>query len=156
MLLLRLKTRATRSRAAAVLAVVAVIAAGGGAANAASGSAVSARAARICNSHLRVWDGTDVFALSASEVLAMAKALGDTELRLRRALPSRTWSSTRPVRLSLRKAAHLGRVYSRAYRADPSDNSLPQEAAFENSLLDLRRTASHAGLRACSIRLATP
>ena len=120
----------------------------------ASASSVSARASAICNAQLRTWDGTDVFALSPNEVLRMAKALGVTELRLRRRLPVRTWPATRPLRLSLRRSAHLGRVYSRAYRADPTDNSLPQEAAFENSLLDLGRVATAWGLPQCSVRLA--
>ena len=65
-----------------------------------------------------------------------------------------TWPGTRPLRLSLRSAGHLGRIYSRAYRADPTDNSLPQEAAFENSLLDLGRLAHEAGLPACAVKLA--
>ena len=75
---------------------------------------------------------------------------------LRSELPGSSLAATRGVRDDLRRAGRRGRIYSRAYRADPSDNSLPQEAAFENSLLRLERTARHAGLRACSIRLATP
>ena len=97
-----------------------------------------------------------MFALSPNEVLRMAKALSTAELRLRRALPAVAVADTHPLRMKLRRAAHLGRVYSRAYRADPTDGSLPQEAAFENSLLDLRRVARRAGLRACSVRLAAP
>jgi hypothetical protein len=107
-----------------------------------------------CDRKLRAHDGTDVFALSPNQVLALAKDLGDTEPLLRRGFPRSTWPGTRRLRLQLKRAAHLGRVYSRAYRADPSDNSLPEEAAFENSLLDLQRVAKASGLRACSVRLA--
>ena len=122
----------------------------------ASASSVSARASAICNAQLRTWDGTDVFALSPNEVLRMAKALSVTELRLRRALPAAAVADTHGLRMALRRSAHRGRVYSRAYRADPTDGSLPQEAAYENSLQDLGRTARHAHLRACYIRIATP
>jgi hypothetical protein len=108
----------------------------------------AARPTAVCNANLRKYDGVDVFSLSPNQVLALAKDLGNTEPLLR--------PGVRRLRLQLRRAAHLGRVYSRAYRADPSDNSLPQEAAFENSLLDLRRVAKHAGLPACSVRLAPP
>jgi hypothetical protein len=114
------------------------------------------RAAAVCDARLRAWDGTDVFALSAGEVLRFAKALTVTEVRLRGRFPHWSLSSGRPLRLSLRRAGRLGRVYSRAYRRDPSDGSLPQEAAFENSLLDLQRVARRARVRACSVRLATP
>jgi hypothetical protein len=108
--------------------------------------AQAAGPASICNAKLRKHDGVDVFALSPNQVLALAKDLGDTEPLLR--------PGVRPVRLQLRRAAHLGRVYSRAYRADPGDNSLPEEAGFENSLRDLRRVARRAGVPACSVRLA--
>jgi hypothetical protein len=111
-------------------------------------SAPAAGPAARCNAKLRKHDGVDVFSLSPNQVLALAKDLGDTEPLLR--------PGVRPLRLQLRRAAHLGRIYSRAYRADPSDNSLPQEAAFENSLLNLRRVAKRAGLPACSVRLAPP
>jgi hypothetical protein len=111
----------------------------------AAAPAASGPAAR-CNAKLRKHDGVDVFALSPNQVLALAKDLGDTEPLLR--------PGVRRLRLQLRQAAHLGRIYSRAYRADPSDNSLRQEAAFENSLLDLERIAKRSGLRACSVRLA--
>ena len=122
----------------------------------ASASSVSARASAICNAQLRTWDGTDVFALSPNEVLRMAKALSVTELRLRRALPAAAVADTHGLRMALRRSAHRGRVYSRAYRADPTDGSLPQEAAYENSLQDLGRAARHAHLHACYIRIATP
>lgn len=112
------------------------------------------KATRICNKQLRSHDGTDVFALSPNQVLALAKDLGDTEPLLRHRLPRTTWAGTLPLRKQLKLAAHLGRVYSRAYRADPTDNSLPQEAAFENSLLDLQRVAKAWELPACSVRLA--
>ena len=111
-------------------------------------AAAAARPAAVCNAKLRRHDGTDVFALSPNQVLAFAKDLGDTEPFLR--------PGHRPLRLELRRAAHLGRIYSRAYRADPSDGSLPQEARFENSLLDLQRVARRSGLPACSVRLAAP
>lgn len=87
-------------------------------------------------------------------MLALAKDLGDTEPLLRHRLPPSTWAATRPLRIRLKRAAHLGRIYSRAYRADPTDDSLPREAAFENSLLDLQRVAKARGLPACSVRLA--
>jgi hypothetical protein len=106
----------------------------------------SSGATARCNAKLRKHDGVDVFALTPNQVLALAKDLGDSEPGLR---PSR-----RALRLQLRRAAHLGRIYSRAYRADPSDNSLPQEAAFENSLNRLERVAKAVGLPACSVRLA--
>ena len=108
--------------------------------------ASGASPASVCNAKLRKHDGVDVFALSPNEVLALAKDLGDTEPLLRP-----RW---RPLRLQLRRAAHLGRVYSRAYRADPGDGSLGEGSAFENSLRDLRRVATRSGLRACSVRLA--
>jgi len=114
------------------------------------------RAVAACDAGLRPFDGTDVFALSPSELLKLSRTLDATELRLRKGLPPWTWAGTRALRLQLRLAAHLGRVYSRAYRADPTDNSLPQEAAFENALLDLRRVARAWGLAACSVRLAPP
>jgi hypothetical protein len=112
------------------------------------------KAVARCNAKLRKHDGTDVFALTPNQVLALAKDLGDTEPLLRRGFPRWTYAGTRPLRLQLKRAARLGRVYSRAYRADPSDNSLPQEAAFENSLLDLERVAKAWELPACSVRLA--
>jgi hypothetical protein len=112
------------------------------------------KATARCDRKLRKHDGSDVFALSPNQVLALAKDLGATEPLLRRGFPRSTWAGTRRLRLQLRRAAHLGRVYSRAYRADPTDNSLPQEAAFENSLLDLERVAKRSGLPACSVRLA--
>jgi hypothetical protein len=105
------------------------------------------QATRACDSKLRKFDGVDVFALSPNEVLVLARALTSLEPRLR--------PGYRPLRLQLRKAGHLGRVYSRAYREHPDDESLPQEAAFENSLLDLRRVARKAGVRACSVKLAS-
>jgi hypothetical protein len=107
-----------------------------------------------CNAKLRAHDGTDVFALSPNQVLGLAKDLGDTEPLLRRGFPRWTYAGTLPLRTQLKRAARLGRIYSRAYRADPSDNSLPQEAAFENSLLDLERTAAAWELPACSVSLA--
>jgi hypothetical protein len=107
-----------------------------------------------CDSKLRKHDGTDVFALSPNQVLALARDLGATEPLLRRGFPRYTWAGTLPLRTQLEQAARLGRVYSRAYRADPTDDSLPQEAAFENSLLDLERTAKAWELPACSVRLA--
>lgn len=112
------------------------------------------KATARCNSKLRAHDGTDVFALSPNQVLALAKDLGDTEPLLRRGFPHYTYYGTLPLRTQLKRAARLGRVYSRAYRADPSDNSLVQEAAFENSLLDLERVAKEWELPACSVRLA--
>jgi hypothetical protein len=114
------------------------------------------RATAVCDARLRPFDGTDVFALSPGEVLRLSRALTDTDLRLRRRFPHWALSSGRPLRLVLRRAGHLGRVYSRAYREDPSDNSLPQEAAFENALLDLQRAARKARLRACAVKVATP
>jgi len=126
-----------------------------GAAIAASTCPLGVRAAAICDTQLRPHDGTDVFALSPSEILVLAKALGQTEDGLRTKLPHWTNPGTRPLRLQLKKAQRLGRIYSRAYRADPTDNSLPQEAAFENSLLDLEREARQAELGMCSVKLAT-
>ena len=111
-------------------------------------------AAARCDAKLRAHDGVDVFGMSANQVLAFAKDLRATEPLLRRGFPRWTYARTAPLRRQLKRSAHLGRVYSLAYRADPSDNSLPQEVAFENSLRDLRRVASAAGLRACSVRLA--
>ena len=104
------------------------------------------QATRVCDSKLRKFDGVDVFALSANEVLVLARALNRVEPRLR--------PGYRPLRLQLRKAGRLGRIYSRAYRADPGDDSLVQEAAFENALLDLQRVARRSGVRACSVKLA--
>jgi hypothetical protein len=112
------------------------------------------KAVARCNSKLRKHDGTDVFALSPNQVLALAKDLRNTEPLLRRGFPRSTYAGTLPLRTQLKRAARLGRIYSRAYRADPTDNSLPQEAAFENSLLDLQRVAKAGGLPACSVRLA--
>jgi hypothetical protein len=112
------------------------------------------KATARCNSKLRHWDGTDVFALSPGQVLALAKDLGATEPLLQRGFPRSSWGGTLPLRTQLKLAGHLGRIYSRAYRADPTDNSLPQEAAFENSLLDLERAARYWELPACSVRLA--
>jgi hypothetical protein len=110
-------------------------------------AALAASPSTRCNAKLRKHDGVDIFALTPNGVLALAKDLGDTEPLLR--------PGVRRLRLQLREAAHRGRIYSRAYRADPSDNSLPQEAAFENSLQDLRRIAKRTGLPACSVRLAS-
>jgi hypothetical protein len=107
-----------------------------------------------CDSKLRGHDGTDVFALSPNDVLALARDLAATEPLLRRGFPRYTYAGTLPLRTQLKRAARLGRIYSRAYRADPTDNSLPQEAAFENSLLDLGRVAKAWELPACSVRLA--
>jgi hypothetical protein len=112
------------------------------------------RAVARCDAQLRSFDGVDVFALSPNGVLALAKALGRTEPLLRHGFPRWTYAGTLPLRMQLRRAARLGRVYSRAYRADPTDNSLPQEAAFENALLDLRRVSRAWGLPQCSVRLA--
>ena len=112
------------------------------------------KATAACNSKLRHWDGSDVFALSPNQVLSLAKDLGATEPLLRRGFPRYTYAGTLPLRTQLKRAARLGRIYSRAYRADPTDNSLPQEAAFENSLLDLQRVARYWELPACSVRLA--
>jgi hypothetical protein len=113
------------------------------------------RAKTICDRHLRAFDGTDVFALTPNEVLKLARALDLTGVRLRADLPGSSLPATRGVRRALKRAGRRGRVYSRAYRADPSDNSLPQEAAFENSLLDLGRAARRARLPACRVKLAT-
>jgi hypothetical protein len=113
------------------------------------------RAVAACDRHLRRHDGTDVFALSPNQVLALAKDLGDTEPLLRRGFPRYTYAGTLPLRTQLLRAARLGRVYSRAYRADPTDNSLAQEAAFENSLLDLERVAKAGELPPCSVTLAS-
>ena len=107
-----------------------------------------------CDKQLRKHDGTDVFALSPNQVLALAKDIGDTEPLLRRGFPRWTYPGTLALRRQLKRAARLGRIYSRAYRADPTDDSLPQEAAFENSLLDLERVARAWELPACSVRLA--
>ena len=112
------------------------------------------KATARCNAKLRHWDGSDVFGLSANQVLAFAKDLGATEPLLRHGFPRYTYAGTLPLRTQLKQSARLGRIYSRAYRADPSDNSLPQEAAFENSLLDLQRAARYWELPACSVRLA--
>jgi hypothetical protein len=113
------------------------------------------KAVSRCNTQLRKHDGTDVFALSPNQVLALAKDIGNTEPLLRRGFPQWTYAGTLPLRTQLKRTARLGRVYSRAYREDPSDNSLPQEAAFENALLDLERVAKAWELPACSVRLAT-
>ena len=115
---------------------------------------LGAKATARCNAQLRHWDGTDVFSLSPDQVLSLAKDLGATEPLLRRGFPRYTYAGTLPLRTQLKQAARLGRIYSRAYRADPTDNSLPQEAAFENSLLDLERTARYWELPACGVRLA--
>jgi hypothetical protein len=127
-----------------------------GAAFAASSCPLEDRAVAACDKQLRKHDGTDVFALSPNQVLALAKDLGKTEPLLRRGFPRSTYAGTLPLRTQLLRAARLGRVYSRAYRADPTDNSLPQEAAFENSLLDLERVAKASELPACSVTLASP
>ena len=127
-----------------------------GAAFAASTCPLGKRAIAACDRQLRKHDGTDVFALSPNQVLALAKDLGATEPLLRHGFPRYTYAGTLPLRTQLLKAARLGRIYSRAYRADPTDNSLPQEAAFENSLLDLERVARAWELPACSVRLAAP
>jgi hypothetical protein len=112
------------------------------------------RAVAACDRQLRKHDGTDVFALSPNQVLALARDVGNTEPLLRRGFPRYTYAGTLPLRTQLLQAARLGRIYSRAYRADPTDNSLPQEAAFENSLLDLERVAKAWELPACSVTLA--
>ena len=104
------------------------------------------QATRVCDSKLRKFDGVDVFTLSPNDVLVLSRALTALEPRLRPAY--------RPLRLRLRKSGHLGRVYSRAYREHPDDESLVQEAAFENSLLDLQRVARRSGVPACSVKLA--
>jgi hypothetical protein len=112
------------------------------------------KALERCNKQLREHDGTDVFALSPNQVLALANDIGHTEPLLRRGFPRWTYAGTLALRTQLKEAARLGRIYSRAYRKDPSDNSLPQEAAFENALLDLERVAKAWELPACSVRLA--
>jgi hypothetical protein len=112
------------------------------------------RATAVCDAQLRKWDGTDVYSLSAHQVLQLSKALRETAPALRRGFPRATYARTRALRLQMTASAHRGRIYSRAYRADPSDNSLPQEAAFENSLRRLQQVARAAGLPACSVRLA--
>ena len=112
------------------------------------------KAVARCDRQLREHDGTDVFALAPNQVLALARDLGQTEPLLRQGFPRYTYAGTLALRLQLKRAARLGRVYSRAYRADPTDNSLPQEAAFENSLLDLERVAKAWELPSCSVRLA--
>ena len=112
------------------------------------------RAVARCNKQLRKHNGTDVFALSPNQVLALAKDIGDTEPLLRQGFPRWTYAGTLPLRTQLKRAARLGRIYSRAYREDPTDDSLPQEAAFENALLDLERVAKAWELPACSVRLA--
>lgn len=112
------------------------------------------KAVKRCDKQLRKHDGADVFALSPNQVLALAKDVGDTEPLLRRGFPRWTYAGTLALRRQLKRAARLGRLYSRAYRADPTDNSLPQEAAFENALLDLERVARAWELPACSVRLA--
>lgn len=124
------------------------------AALAAAACPLGAKAVKRCNKQLRKYDGTDVFALSPSQVLALAKDIGATEPLLRKGFPRWTYAGTLPLRTRLKRAAQLGRIYSRAYREDPSDNSLPQEAAFENALLDLERVAKAWELPACSVRLA--
>ena len=148
------KTRSSSSRRtrliAAALVAVAVFPAGVAFAACPLGDKAIAR----CDSKLRKHDGTDVFALSPNQVLALAKDLGATEPLLRRGFPRWTYAGTLALRTQLKQAARLGRIYSRAYRADPTDNSLVQEAAFENSLLDLERVAKAWGLPACSVRLA--
>lgn len=143
----QLKTR--RSKTAAVL-VTAVLFPSVAAAACPLGDKAVAR----CNKQLRAHDGTDVFALSPNQVLALAKDIGGTEPLLRQGFPRWTYAGTLPLRTQLKRAARLGRIYSRAYREDPTDNSLPQEAAFENALLDLERVAKAWELPACSVRLA--
>ena len=125
-----------------------------GVAVAASVCPLERKAIAACNEKLRAHDGVDVFALSPNQVLRLARDLGATEPLLRRGFPRWTYAETRPLRRQLKKAARLGRIYSRAYRERPGDESLAQEAAFENSLLDLQRVARRAELRACSVRLA--
>lgn len=112
------------------------------------------KAVKRCDGQLRKHDGTDVFALSPNQVLALAKDIGDTEPLLRHGFPRWTYAGTLALRTQLKLTARLGRIYSRAYREDPTDNSLPQEAAFENGLLDLERVAEAWELPACSVRLA--
>lgn len=146
--------RSSDSRRMRLIAAALVAAAFVPTADAAGSFPLRAKATAHCNAQLRKHDGTDVFTLSPNEVLALAKDIGDTEPLLRRGFPRSTYAQTRRLRLQLKHAAHLGRVYARAYRADPTDNSLPQEAAFENSLLDLRKVAKARGLPACSVRLA--
>jgi hypothetical protein len=112
------------------------------------------RAVAACDKQLRKHDGTDVFALSPNQVLALAKDIGNTEPLLRRGFPRYTYAGTLPLRAQLLRSARLGRIYSRAYRKDPGDDTLVQEAAFENSLLDLERVAKAWELPACSVTLA--
>lgn len=112
------------------------------------------KATAACDRQLRSHDGTDVFALSPNQVLRLARDIGSTEPLLRRGFPRYTWAGTLALRKQLKRSARLGRVYSRAYRADPGDGSLVQEAAFENSLLDLERVAKAWELPACSVKLA--
>lgn len=145
-----LKTRLNKHRIAAAVLVAAAVCPS----LALAACPLGKKATAVCNSKLRRFDGVDVFALTPNQVLALSKALGQTEPLLRHGFPRSTYAGTHAIRLQLKKAAHLGRVYSRAYRADPTDNSLPQEAAFENSLLDLQRVAKAWDLPACSVRLA--
>jgi hypothetical protein len=139
-----------------VAALVAATFVPAGVAYAATWCPLGERAIAACDSQLRAHDGTDVFALSPNQVLDLARDLGQTEPLLRRGFPRYTYAGTLALRSQLKRAARLGRVYSRAYRADPTDNSLPQEAAFENSLLDLERVAQAWELPACSVKLAQP
>ena len=150
----RAKSRSSDSRRTRLIAAALVAAAVFPAAAFAASCPLEKKASARCDRKLRRHDGTDVFALSPNQVLALAKDLGDTEPLLRRGFPRSTWAGTLRLRKQLKLAAHLGRIYSRAYRADPTDNSLPQEAAFENSLLDLERVAKAWGLPACSVSLA--
>jgi len=142
-------TRRNRTAAALVAAALFLPAAA-----LAAGPTFRHEASARCDSKLRAYDGVDVFGMSANQVLGFAKDLRATEPLLRRGFPRWTYTPTAPLRMQLKRSAHLGRVYSSAYREDPSDNSLPQEVAFENSLRDLRRVARGAKLPACSVRLA--
>jgi hypothetical protein len=150
----RTATASSHPRRTRLIAAALVAAAVFPAAALAASCPLGEKAIERCNKQLRGHDGTDVFALSPNQVLALAKDVGATEPLLRRGFPRYTYAGTLPLRSQLKRAARLGRVYSRAYRADPSDGSLPQEAAFENALLDLERVANAWELPACSVRLA--
>jgi hypothetical protein len=149
------KTRSSHSRRKRLIAAALVAAAVFPAAAFAASCPLGRKAVARCDKQLRKHDGTDVFALSPNQVLALAKDIGDTEPLLRQGFPRWTYAGTMPLRTQLKRAARLGRIYSRAYREDPTDNSLPQEAAFENALLELQRVAKAWELPACGVRLAT-
>jgi hypothetical protein len=84
-------------------------------------------------------------------VLQVVASLRETRAALR-LLPSHPPAVRRMERV-MGFAARRGIVHSRAFRRDQTDDSLPAEAAFENSLLRLERAAAAAGVRSCSIRI---